>query len=451
MLAQVPGSLGQNAKDFVHSSSEGDYLGAMGSYLSGAMDAAPLLGGPGKLARLLNYQAGNKAFDKGIDAAEPYIEKGAKAVAPTIAKGIRFIDDVLPKHKSVLAGTHLSPNLYNGQHVQIEGHAVGGKIIEAGADIAKKLFDPRFDKRVGEIPKLESLIRHVEPTHNFEAPKIYLPDYEGYPFVTSMSDRSDSNAKLLGLNNTRFNREVDLTGGQGYMFDPRNPGRVWESGKGPSSAILKAARAAKDFTGKEPVYVPWRMAPTGSDFSPMTGETMISHAQSVMGKDDKAAVDNLIKNHIPNWLGMDHPDSFTQFGNQPTATRKAVQKALDKQFRNEGGLGLGEARLAITDPNQANAPEGGLQNIGRIFTDQDLIKSGQKSRYPYGVPGEGIGTLDRDINIAQLLPNWAKERGIEDLTKPGQTDIRALQMKPYSGILTDKILQSAGYKKGGKV
>lgn len=143
MLAQVPGSLGQNAKDFVHSSSEGDYLGAMGSYLSGAMDAAPLLGGPGKLARLLNYQAGNKAFDKGIDAAEPYIEKGVKAVAPTIAKGIRFIDDVLPKHKSVLAGTHLSPNLYNGQHVQIEGHAVGGKIIGGAASLAKKFgVDP---------------------------------------------------------------------------------------------------------------------------------------------------------------------------------------------------------------------------------------------------------------------------------------------------------------------
>ena len=143
MLAQVPGSLGQNAKDFVHSSSEGDYLGAMGSYLSGAMDAAPLLGGPGKLARLLNYQAGNKAFDKGIDAAEPYIEKGAKAVAPTIAKGIRFIDDVLPKHKSVLADTHLSPNLYNGKHVQVEGHAVGGKIVNGATSLAKKFgVDP---------------------------------------------------------------------------------------------------------------------------------------------------------------------------------------------------------------------------------------------------------------------------------------------------------------------
>jgi hypothetical protein len=124
---------------------------------------------------------------------------------------------------------------------------------------------------------------------------------------------------------------------------------------------------------------------------------------------------------------------------------------MDKHFRNEGGLGIGEARLAISDPTQINAPEGGLQNVGRVFSDQSIIRSGEGSRYPYGVPGEGLGVVDRDINIAQLLPKWAKERGIEDVTKPGATDMRSLQMKPYSGILTDKLLMSVGYKKGGLV
>jgi hypothetical protein len=235
------------------------------------------------------------------------------------------------------------------------------------------------------------------------------------------------------------------------MFDPRNPGKVWESGKGPSSAIVKAARTAKDFTGKEPIYLPWRMAPTGSDFSPMTGETMLAHAQSTLGGKEKASIDKLLKNIIPNWQGIEHPESFKHFGEAPTAARKAAQNAMDKLFRNEGGLGLGEARLAISDPRQINAPEGGLQNVGRIFSDQSIIKSGEGSRYPYGVPGEGIGTLDRDINIAQLLPTWTKSRNIQDPTKPGATDMRSLQMKPFSGILTDEILRSIGYKKGGLV
>ena len=327
----------------------------------------------------------------------------------------------------------------------------GGGKIGALETLGKKLFDPRFDKRVGEKLKLENQIRHVEPTHNVEAPKVYLPDYVDQPFVTSMSDRSDASGKLLGLNDAMFQNPVDLTGGQGYMFDPRNPGKVWESGKGPSSAIVKAARAAKDFTGKEPIYLPWRMAPTGSDFSPMTGETMLAHAQSTLGSKEKAGIDNLLKNIIPNWRGIEHPESFKQFGEAPTAVRKAAQNAMDKLFRNEGGLGLGEARLAISDPRQINAPEGGLQNVGRIFSDQSIIKSGEGSRYPYGVPGEGIGTLDRDINIAQLLPKWTKERNIQDPTKPGATDMRSLQMKPFSGILTDEILRSIGYKKGGSV
>jgi hypothetical protein len=326
----------------------------------------------------------------------------------------------------------------------------GGR-VGGGLELAKKLFDRRFDKRVGEVPKLESQVRHVEPTHNVDVPKIYLPDYEGHPFVTSMSDRTDASQRLLGLNNTMFNTPIDLTGGQGFMFAPRNAGKVWESGKGPSSAIVQTAGAAKDFTGKNPIYLPWRMAPTGSDFSPMTGETMLAHAQSVMGKKEKAAVDNLLKNYIPNWKGLDNPESFEQFGSAPTKARKAAQNAMDKHFRNEGGLGIGEARLAISDPTQINAPEGGLQNVGRIFSGQPIIRSGEGSRYPYGVPGEGLGVIDRDINIAQLLPKWAKERGIQDPTKPGATDMRSLQMKPYSGILSDEILKSIGFKKGGLV
>jgi hypothetical protein len=332
----------------------------------------------------------------------------------------------------------------------LAGYGIGGK-IEKAKDVAKKMFDPRFDKRVREIAKLENQVRNVEPTTNIQAPKIYLPDYEGHPFVTSMSDRTDASGKLLGLNNRMFENPIDLTGGQGYMFDSRNPGKVWESGKGPSSAILKSARAAKDFTGMDPIYLPWRMAPTGSDFSPMTGETMLAHAQSAMSGKEISQIDDVLKNIIPNWQGVNHPESFKQFGNAPTAARKAAQRAMDKHFRNEGGLGLGEARLAISDPNQIAAPEGGLQNIGRIFSEQSLIKSGEKSRYPYGVPGEGLGTLDREINIAQLLPKWVQERGIQDVTAPRHTDMRSLQMKPYSGILTDKILMDAGFKHGGLV
>jgi hypothetical protein len=47
------------------------------------------------------------------------------------------------------------------------------------------------------------------------------------------------------------------------------------------------------------------------------------------------------------------------------------------------------------------------------------------------------------------LPDFVKERGIPDARSPRQTDIRALQMKPYSGIIDDKLLKSLGYAEGG--
>jgi len=142
-LAQTPGSLAEHGKGYIEDSASGDYLGSMGHVLSGAMDASPMAGGAGKLARLLSYQAGNAAFDKGAQLAEPAIEKAAVSVAPTIAKGVHFIEKMLPKHKSILADTHLPNILYNGNSVQVKGYAAGGKIVKGAESLAKKFgVDP---------------------------------------------------------------------------------------------------------------------------------------------------------------------------------------------------------------------------------------------------------------------------------------------------------------------
>jgi hypothetical protein len=49
------------------------------------------------------------------------------------------------------------------------------------------------------------------------------------------------------------------------------------------------------------------------------------------------------------------------------------------------------------------------------------------------------------------MPDVAEYRGLIDLKNPRTNDIRALQMKPYGGIITDKILKNLGYAKGGEV
>lgn len=340
-------------------------------------------------------------------------------------------------------------------------------------------FDPRFDKRVEEQQKLQDLTTTVEKRSTDEIPEIYLPDYEGYGFVSSMSDRSAGRGQLVGINDVDLKRPVNLQAGQDFMFE--NPGMVWASGDTPARAILLQAAAAKALTGKDPLHLPWRMAPTGSDFATMTGETMLSFAESNMGKGAKRSLDKDIKKFIPDWKGIDSPESIDQFRSMPDATRKAIKAMMDIKYRDEGGLGIGEARLSIADPNQLNAPVGYIQNVGRIFADKPLIEQSGHASYPRGIPGEGLGRIPEDRSLFELypksfpteegkkvirpllldpataveaysrLPNVVEARNIADPRAPSMDDARALQMKPYYGILTEELLRKMGYAEGGMV
>ena len=434
MLAQVPGSLGQNAKDFVHSSSEGDYLGAMGSYLSGATDAAPLLGGPGKLARLLNYQAGNKAFDKGIDAAEPYIEKGAKAVAPTIAKGIRFIDAVLPKHKSVLADTHLSPNLYNGKHVQIEGHAVGGKIIEAGADISKKLFTPRETK----------ILRASEA----------LAPHEGKWLNLTQSDRMRST-------------EGDL-GGPGFSkFQLEKPEyaeaqAAWGVGKKPTASGI--VNVNKRFPEGQALWAPMIGGETQHHSNQHVYDMLANefNRQAGMGNlpaelqariNARIAQAPATKGMFPEHFDIGNPEHLSQYGD--TFNRRG---ALSTVMSGEG-VGGTKGRIIdypgimqeMTDPMTVGAP---THSIGtRLFSLSGDVehRPDLHSAFPYILKGEDQGVafapVPKELGIQDFINQFKEFKGRD----PGYYDL--VRTTPSQQI-TDKYLKSleeAGHKKGGKI
>lgn len=312
--------------------------------------------------------------------------------------------------------------------------------------IGKKLpFDPRFDQRVLEQEKLINIKPQVE-SYNIQEniPKVSLTDYEGKPFITSMSDRTSAQGLLTGVNNVTFNNPIPLQGGQGYMF--LYPDQLWASGKQPVKHILDQAEIIKSVTGQNPLYIPWRMSPTGGDFSHMTGETMLAYAESNMPTTFKTKANKMIKDLIPDWKGLSNPKSMTQYSYAPDKVRKKIQLELDKQFRDVGGLGRGEARLAVADSKQLTSQEGGIQNIGEIFTGKEaLYKPTEHKSYPYVVQGRGIGELKENKNIFELLPEVQKARNIIDPSNPTQQDIRALQMKPYSGTLTADLLKRLGF------
>jgi len=304
-------------------------------------------------------------------------------------------------------------------------------------------FDPRFDPRVLEKQKIATTVPVVEQINKTEIPKVSLADFEGRPFITSMSDRTAAGGDLLGVNDVMFKRPVHLYGGQDYMFNA--PNQVWASAQQAVSPITKNAEMLKEVTGQNPLYIPWRMAPTSGDFAHMTGESMLGYAEAAMSRGDKKQLNTAIKDLIPNWKGVDNAESIAQYRAAPKVVRDSIMQIMDRDFRDLGSLNIGQARLSVTDPRQINAAEGGIQNVGEIFAGQPMImKSGHPS-YPRGVAGQGLGTLEREHNIFELLPNVVKERGIANPTAPAQTDLRALQMKPYAGILTANLLRQLGY------
>lgn len=304
-------------------------------------------------------------------------------------------------------------------------------------------FDPRYDPRVNEQARMQAMTRDIQLDPNVQnAPIVSLADFEGRPFITSMADRTAAGGQLIGVNDVMFNRPVGLLGGQDFMF--RNPGLVWSSGDQPAKALMKYAEEVKSATGQNPLYLPYRMAPTGGDFAQMTGETMLAYADAAMGKVQKRALDKEIKKFIPDWLGVSDPDSVSQFILTPDKKRKAIKAMMDKKFRDEGGLNIGSARLAVSDPAQLAAQEGGVMNVGEIFAGNPLLKSTHPA-YPGGVPGQGIGTLAEDVNVFELLPQVVQGRGIPDPRNPRASDLRAMQMHPYAGVISSDILKQLGY------
>jgi hypothetical protein len=302
-------------------------------------------------------------------------------------------------------------------------------------------FDPRFDPRVKEQEKLARLVTDVEEPQ-VTVPRISLADLEGRPFITSMSDRTGVGL-LQSIDDVALNRPINMQGGQDFMFN--NPGMVWASGKMPSRQLLQEAEIIRQVTGQNPVYLPWRMAPSGGDFATMTGESMLSFADANMTKGNKRKLDSRIKKMIPGWSGVSDPQSVEQFRGAPDAVRKAVKNMMDTEFRDAGGLSIGQARLAVADPRQLRGQEGGVMNVGEIFADRPLVTRSGHASYPFGVPGQGIGQLAEDVNVLQLMPNVVQARGIPDPMSPRQTDLRALQMKPYAGVITEGLLKQLGY------
>jgi hypothetical protein len=305
-------------------------------------------------------------------------------------------------------------------------------------------FDPRFDDRVQEQQRIAGSQFNYSQPDPIEIPELSIYDLEGKPFILGMADRTAAGKSLTGIDDVTFDSPVELRGGQDYMF--YNPGQVWASDKGPVSAMLnRAARmpAASALGGvvENSLFLPFRMAPSGGDYSTMVTDAMLSYARANMTKKTIRAANKDIKEIFPTFMGIENPESMAQLYAAGGDVRKNVQQILDKKYRDKGGINIGQARLSSTDPSQYNAMDVGLGNVGVIEQGRPRFDVSGHPTYEQGIPGYGLGTLkERDISAFDLLPDMVRARGV-NINNPDPKDIYTLRLGVQSGRITDSALR----------
>lgn len=269
-----------------------------------------------------------------------------------------------------------------------------------------------FDVKVRDKPATEATRGLYEEKKGVQQPpELSVENLIGRPFITSMADRTAAMRRLLGVNNTIFDTPVELLGGQDFMFDPTTQNLVWASEPGVVSNLRNMARVLADKYGTNPLYLPFRMGGSGSDFSTMTGETMMRYAADNMSKRDIASANKALQGSLPwkeKFAGIETPLGVEQYRNLPGKYRVDFARMLGN-MAPQGGLTIGQTRLLIADPRQIDAPKFAVQNVGEIDPYAETVLGSGHPSFFGGLQGRGLGTLaEPDINVMELLPELAK-------------------------------------------
>lgn len=307
----------------------------------------------------------------------------------------------------------------------------------------RRQIDERFSSplgggnpRKGVQEAVETMDVVVDPRQMDMGGQFNLYDFEGFPYILTQSDRSAAGGDITSLYETEIS-PVDLRGGRDFMFDPKSEGQVWASDPNVVKSLHQRARRLKKEYGKDPILLPYSMAPTGIDFATMPLDTMINFARERMSKTNIKKLDSQIKKIIPEWKGVNDPSANSVFREVKGPKRKAVADIIDKNFRDvPGGLSISEARAATTASDQYIIPEGTVKNIGVIDTSKGLIGDSGHPTYIGGLAGEGVGTFSHDVNVRPFMAEAGRN------LSGGPSDIRALSMNHElsQGVITDSLL-----------
>ena len=356
---------------------------------------------------------------------------GASSIFDLVATGVKAGRDRLTGSAATAVGV---------------GSALAPEEAEAGPLLkgATRLLDARFSNpveasnpRKGVLAKTETVPTGIDQRAMDMGGDLDIYDFEGHPYILTQSDRSAAGGILNSINDKNID-PVNLRGGRDFMFDPESEGQVWASFPSVVEGLHGRAGELKRQTGKNPLLLPYAMAPTGIDFATMPLDAMINYARQGMSKTNIKKLDSKIKKVMPDWLGVMDPKSNAQFRDVVGDTRKAVSKIIDLQFRDvEGGLSVGEARAATSAADQYQIPDGSLRNVGIIDPSKPVLSDSGHPTYVGGLQGEGLGRFTDSMNGRA----FAEANGRVIKNEPN--DIRALSMNHdlQQGVIDEKLLR----------
>jgi|AOAMet1_04_M0_20_1038515.scaffolds.fasta_scaffold03390_2 hypothetical protein len=302
----------------------------------------------------------------------------------------------------------------------------------------------------------------VKGENNIIIPDIDLRNLEGFPYVATYADLSRAGGYLTHVNGTKFPNPVKLEGGQDFMIIPENVDRgvLWASHRDAISSIIRQAGEAKQMYGKDPIYLPFRMSPTGLDFSHQVVDSMLQSALQGLNRSQKTKLDKMIrtqskdletgKNINQKWKGIDAENPLLGSNG---AERKAIARIIDVNFRDGAGiytkgadngvLSWTKARLANTDHRQLNKQEGTLQNVGQIeLNSTDHAR--RHTSYDSSLPGAPVGILSHDLHISDLNPIIASggQRAGQRITREGllPNETRQINTSNHMGLISHEML-----------
>ena len=292
-------------------------------------------------------------------------------------------------------------------------------IIEQAPRVTR---DTKLLQRVGDPKSVNAMQLDVEQGQDLAPARLLsAADLEGRGFVSGMADTSRGDlSRVVGVNGL----PVDMTryGGQDYMRQLQNleQGILWASDQGQITGLLNAAKAASELDGvsRSPLYIPYQMGATSTDFSTMTSDLMVPVARQNMNKADKKALDKRIregagnkKNEFkpqPDWPGIDSPNA-DEWLLKAGGNRKAITKAID-EFRDVAGINLSQTRAAIVDPNQMNPRVGNLLQAGVLDLSR-LPQAGMHPSYNTDLMGYYLGQFGEGANLLEHLNPLIRSSG----------------------------------------